>query len=90
MPRPDLEPELRRDLVCANHIAHAAGLVTAFGHISARLPGSDTFVIPTRASPALASRLSEAGRARAQRFRWDVVVEEVEAAYRDAIWWKPL
>jgi ribulose-5-phosphate 4-epimerase/fuculose-1-phosphate aldolase len=47
--------ELRRDLVRANHIAHAAGLVTAFGHVSARLPGSDSFLIPTRASPALAS-----------------------------------
>jgi ribulose-5-phosphate 4-epimerase/fuculose-1-phosphate aldolase len=47
--------ELRRDLVRANQIAHAVGLVTAFGHVSARLPGSDTFLIPTRASPALAS-----------------------------------
>jgi ribulose-5-phosphate 4-epimerase/fuculose-1-phosphate aldolase len=53
LPRPRLD--LRQDLVRANHIAHAAGLVTAFGHVSARLPGSDSFLIPTRASPALAS-----------------------------------
>ena len=47
--------ELRRDLVLANRIAHATGLVTVFGHVSARLPGSDSFLIPTRSSPALAS-----------------------------------
>lgn len=35
--------------------------------------------------PALASRLTEAGRARAERYRWDVVVEEIEAAYQDAL-----
>jgi ribulose-5-phosphate 4-epimerase/fuculose-1-phosphate aldolase len=47
--------ELRRDVALANRIVHAAGLVTAFGHISARVPGSpDTFLFPTRASPALA------------------------------------
>src|SRR5438477_6146615 len=47
--------ELRRDVALANRIAHAAGLVQGFGHISARVPGSpDTFVFPTRASPALA------------------------------------
>ena len=56
MPRPGLDPEqLRRDVVRANHIAHGAGLVTAFGHVSARVGGSDSFVIPSRASPALAS-----------------------------------
>jgi ribulose-5-phosphate 4-epimerase/fuculose-1-phosphate aldolase len=38
----------------ANRIAHAAGLVAGFGHISARIPGSNTFLFPTRASPALA------------------------------------
>jgi ribulose-5-phosphate 4-epimerase/fuculose-1-phosphate aldolase len=47
--------ELRQDVALANRIAHAAGLVTAFGHISARVPGApDTFLFPTRASPALA------------------------------------
>jgi ribulose-5-phosphate 4-epimerase/fuculose-1-phosphate aldolase len=51
--------ELRRDVALANRIVHAAGLVTAFGHVSARLPGApDRFLFPTRASPALA----EAGR----------------------------
>ena len=47
--------ELRRDLVLANRIVHRAGLVTAFGHVSVRLPGSNTFLIPTRASPLLAA-----------------------------------
>jgi ribulose-5-phosphate 4-epimerase/fuculose-1-phosphate aldolase len=47
--------DVRRDVALANRIVHAAGLVTAFGHVSARVPGSpDTFVFPTRASPALA------------------------------------
>ena len=50
--------ELRRDVALANRIVHAAGLVSAFGHVSARIPGSDSFLFPTRASPALA----EAGR----------------------------
>jgi phosphatidylinositol alpha-mannosyltransferase len=36
-------------------------------------------------NPGLASRLSESGRARAARFSWDVVIEEIEAAYQDAI-----
>ena len=47
--------ELRSDLVLANRIVHRAGLVTAFGHVSVRVPGTDTFLIPTRASPALAA-----------------------------------
>jgi ribulose-5-phosphate 4-epimerase/fuculose-1-phosphate aldolase len=46
---------LRRDVALANRIVHRAGLVTAFGHVSARLPGTDTFLFPTRASPALAN-----------------------------------
>jgi ribulose-5-phosphate 4-epimerase/fuculose-1-phosphate aldolase len=51
----ELVDELRRDVALANRIAHAAGLVTAFGHISARVPGApETFLFPTRASPALA------------------------------------
>jgi ribulose-5-phosphate 4-epimerase/fuculose-1-phosphate aldolase len=54
----DLLDALRRDVATANHIAHAAGLVTAFGHVSARVPGTDAFMIPTRASPMLA----DAGR----------------------------
>lgn len=47
--------ELRRDVALANQIVHAAGLVSAFGHVSARAPDApDTFLFPTRASPALA------------------------------------
>lgn len=38
----------------ANRIVAAAGLATAFGHVSVRL-ARDRFAIPTRASPALAS-----------------------------------
>jgi ribulose-5-phosphate 4-epimerase/fuculose-1-phosphate aldolase len=45
---------LRRDVVLSNRILHAAGLVTAYGHASARIPGTETFLMPTRASPALA------------------------------------
>jgi len=46
---------LREDVALANRIAHATGMVTAFGHVSARLPGADAFLIPPRASPMLAS-----------------------------------
>src|SRR5438552_1683631 len=45
---------LRRDVDVAIRIVHAAGLVSAFGHVSARMPGTNTFLFPTRASPALA------------------------------------
>jgi ribulose-5-phosphate 4-epimerase/fuculose-1-phosphate aldolase len=38
----------------ANRIVHAAGLVSAFGHVSGRIAGTDTFLFPTRASPAMA------------------------------------
>lgn len=48
------EADLRRDLVTANRIAHHEGLFEAFGHISARVPGSqDRFYIARRMSPAL-------------------------------------
>ncbi|HEV7663501.1 MAG TPA: class II aldolase/adducin family protein [Chloroflexota bacterium] len=48
------DDELRRDVALANRIVHAAGLVSAFGHVSARIAGTATFLFPTRASPALA------------------------------------
>jgi ribulose-5-phosphate 4-epimerase/fuculose-1-phosphate aldolase len=49
--------DLRHDVALANRIAHVAGLVTAFGHISARIPDApNTFLFPTRASPALADK----------------------------------
>ena len=47
--------QLYSDVALANRIAHRAGLVTATGHISARVPGTQTFLIPPRASPALAT-----------------------------------
>jgi ribulose-5-phosphate 4-epimerase/fuculose-1-phosphate aldolase len=46
--------DLREDVALANRIVHKMGLVTAFGHVSARIPGTQTFLFPTRASPALA------------------------------------
>jgi hypothetical protein len=45
---------LREDVALANWIVHRVGLVNAFGHLSARIPGTETFLFPTRASPALA------------------------------------
>ena len=45
--------QLKRDLVTASHIAHHQGLVNAFGHVSARIPGTETFLFPPRMSPAL-------------------------------------
>jgi HCOMODA/2-hydroxy-3-carboxy-muconic semialdehyde decarboxylase len=46
---------LRHEVALANRIAHRLGLVTAFGHVSARIPDTDTFLIPPRASPGLAT-----------------------------------
>lgn len=43
--------DIRDEVVQENHSVHRAGLVSAFG----RVPGTETFVFPTRASPALAS-----------------------------------
>src|SRR4051812_21997750 len=45
---------LRRDVALANRIIERFGLSGAFGHASARIPGTDTFVLPTRRSPGLA------------------------------------
>lgn len=44
---------LAEDVALANRIVHRQGLVTAFGHVSARV-AEDRFLIPTRASPAFA------------------------------------
>jgi L-fuculose-phosphate aldolase len=46
--------DLRRDVAIANRILERVGLSNAFGHASARVPGTNTFLIPTRRSPGLA------------------------------------
>jgi ribulose-5-phosphate 4-epimerase/fuculose-1-phosphate aldolase len=46
--------ELRRDVALANRIIERFGLSGAFGHASARIPGTSTFLLPTRRSPGLA------------------------------------
>src|SRR5438132_12336069 len=46
--------ELRRDVAIANRIIERVGLSHAFGHASARIPGTNTFLLPTRRSPGLA------------------------------------
>jgi ribulose-5-phosphate 4-epimerase/fuculose-1-phosphate aldolase len=48
------EQQLRHDVALANRIIERLGLSNAFGHASARLPGTDRFLIPTRRSPGLA------------------------------------
>jgi ribulose-5-phosphate 4-epimerase/fuculose-1-phosphate aldolase len=45
--------QLKQDLVTASHILHQQGIAAAFGHVSARIPGTDTFIFPPRMSPAL-------------------------------------
>jgi ribulose-5-phosphate 4-epimerase/fuculose-1-phosphate aldolase len=50
--------ELAADVARANRIIERFGLSNAFGHVSARLPGTDTFLLPTRRSPGFA----DAGR----------------------------
>jgi ribulose-5-phosphate 4-epimerase/fuculose-1-phosphate aldolase len=46
---------LRQDVALANVIIERFGLSNAFGHASARIPGTDTFLMPTRRSPGFAS-----------------------------------
>ena len=48
----DLDP-IKQDIVTASHILHRQGIAAAFGHLSARIPGTDTFIFPPRMSPAL-------------------------------------
>ena len=42
------------NVAVANRIIERFGLSNAFGHVSARIPGTNTFVFPTRRSPGLA------------------------------------
>jgi len=44
---------LRDDVALANRILERLGLSHAFGHASARIPGTNTFLLPTRRSPGL-------------------------------------
>jgi ribulose-5-phosphate 4-epimerase/fuculose-1-phosphate aldolase len=46
--------KLRRDVALANRIIERVGLCNAFGHVSARIPGTSTFLLPTRRSPGFA------------------------------------
>lgn len=48
------EAQLRDDVATANRILERVGLSNAFGHASARIPGTDAFLLPTRRSPGLA------------------------------------
>jgi L-fuculose-phosphate aldolase len=45
---------LRDDVATANRILERVGLSHAFGHASARIPGTNTFLLPTRRSPGFA------------------------------------
>jgi len=44
---------LKSDVVKASHILHQQGIAAAFGHVSARISGTGTFIFPPRMSPAL-------------------------------------
>ena len=48
------EDQLRRDVALANRILERFGLSNAFGHVSARIPGTQSFLVTTRRSPGLA------------------------------------
>jgi len=50
----DSEQRLRQDVAIANRIIERIGLSTAFGHVSARIPGTDHFLLPMRRSPGFA------------------------------------
>ena len=44
---------IKKDIVTASHILHQQGVAAAFGHVSARIPGTEGFIFPPRMSPAL-------------------------------------
>ena len=44
---------IKNDVVTASRILHQQGIAAAFGHVSARIPATDTFIFPPRMSPAL-------------------------------------
>ena len=46
---------LKADVALANLVIERFGLSNAFGHATARIPGTGTFLMPTRRSPGLAS-----------------------------------
>ena len=50
----DARKVLRREVALANRIIERFGLSNAFGHVSARIPGTDTFLFPPRRSPGFA------------------------------------
>jgi L-fuculose-phosphate aldolase len=50
----DADKALRHDVALANRIIERFHLASAFGHVSARIPGTDTFLFPTRRSPGFA------------------------------------
>ena len=50
----EADAALRRDVALANHILERCGLSTVFGHASARIPGTETFLMPARRSPRFA------------------------------------
>jgi len=50
----DALSELREDVATANRVLERTGLSHAFGHASARIAGTNTFLLPTRRSPGLA------------------------------------
>ncbi len=52
--QPEALDALRHDVALANRILERMGLSHAFGHASARIPGTNTFLLPTRRSPGLA------------------------------------
>ena len=47
----ETEARLRRDVAIANRIIERVGLSNAFGHVSARIPGTSRFLLPRRRSP---------------------------------------
>ena len=51
----DNETALRREVALANRIIERCGLAQAFGHVSARIPGTNTFILPIRRSPGFAN-----------------------------------
>src|SRR3979409_958312 len=46
-----MEENLREEVALANRILERMGLAHAFGHASARIAGTNTFLLPTRQRP---------------------------------------
>ena len=76
---PDGVEQLNEDIIAASRILSREGLVQGFGHVSARIPDSDLFVI----TPRIALELVQPGQLVVMNLQGQVLEAPVAAILRD-------